>query len=184
MEPKIFKVKSIGQGTLYIMPCPKPEDLAGGLNHLKQLGINKIVSLLEIEEAVHLGAEKESEMCEQLGMAFEQFPIRDRTVPQKPPQFRQLVNRLYDELQGGANIAIHCYAGIGRTGLLAGGLLITEGLSVNAAVDIMSDARGRNMPQTQDQYEYLMDFASGEEDLEIEPAKSSGNWFTRLFSAV
>ncbi len=184
MKPKVFKVKSIGQGTVFIMPCPKSEDLEDGLNHLKHLGINKVVSLLEVEEAAHLGAEKEAEICEQLGMAFEQFPIRDRNVPKKPAQFRQLVNRLYDELQGGCNIAIHCYAGIGRTGLLAGGLLLTEGLSVNAAVEIMSDARGRNMPQTQDQYEYLMDFASGEEALGTEQSKSPGNWFKRLFSTA
>lgn len=181
MEPKIFKVKSIGQGSLYIMPCPRPEQLEDGLTHLNELGINKVISLLEVEEAERLGAAKEHEMCEQLGMSFEQFPIRDRRTPKKPAQFRQLVNRLYDELHKGTNIAIHCYAGIGRTGLLAGGLLITEGMSVGTAVELMSDARGHNMPQTQDQYEYLMDFAAGEEDLEI-TTKSAGNWFTRLFS--
>ncbi|MEZ5536845.1 MAG: dual specificity protein phosphatase family protein [Thiolinea sp.] len=163
------------------MPCPKAEQLGDGLNRLSSMRINKVVSLLETEEAVRLGAAMEKQLCEQLGMAFEQFPIRDRSTPKKPAQFRQLVNKLYAELQSGSNIAIHCYAGIGRTGLLAGGLLITEGMSVNNAVELMSDVRGHNMPQTQEQYEYLMDFASGEEALEEEP-KRSGGWFSRLFS--
>nr|CAA6807939.1 MAG: Protein tyrosine phosphatase [uncultured Thiotrichaceae bacterium] len=183
MDSKVFKVKSIGQGTLFIMPCPKPEQLEDSLLHLKHLGINKVVSLLEIEEAVHLGAANEGEMCKRLDMSFEQFPIRDRNIPKNPAKFRQLVNTLYEELYNGTSIAIHCYAGIGRTGLLAGGLMITEGISVGSAVELMSDARGRNMPQTQDQYEYLMDYAAGEEALEVAP-KNTGNWFTRLFSTA
>jgi protein-tyrosine phosphatase len=183
MEPQIYEVKSIGSGTLFIMPCPKADQLGDGLQRLSRMGINKVVSLLEAEEAVHLGAAMEGQLCEQLGMAFEQFPIRDRRTPKKPAQFRQLVNRLYDELNSGSNIAIHCYAGIGRTGLLAGGLLITDGLSLTSAVELMSDIRGHNMPQTQEQYEYLMDFAAGEEALEVEP-KRSGGWFSRLFSSA
>lgn len=183
MEPQIYEVKSIGQGTLYIMPCPKAEQLSDGLSRLSQMGINKVVSLLETEEAVRLGAAMEGQLCEQLGMTFEQFPIRDRRTPDKPAKFRQLVNKLHDELHSGQNIAIHCYAGIGRTGLLAGGLLLTEGMSVNDAVELMSDTRGHNMPQTQEQYEYLMDFAAGEEALEVEP-KRSGGWFSRLFSSA
>lgn len=183
MEPQIYEVKSIGQGTLYIMPCPKADQLGDGLARLSQMGINKVVSLLEREEAVHLGAAMEGQLCEKLGMGFEQFPIRDRRTPKKPLQFRQLVDRLHNELNDGSNIAIHCYAGIGRTGLLAGALLLTDGMTLNNAVELMSDVRGHNMPQTQDQYEYLLDYASGEEALEPEPAVS-GNWLRRLFSSA
>ncbi len=183
MEPQIYEVKSIGQGILYIMPCPKADQLGDGLARLSQMGIHKVVSLLEKEEAVHLGAAMEGQLCKQLGMAFEQFPIRDRNIPKKPPEFRRLANRLYDELNSGSHIAIHCYAGIGRTGLLAGALLLAEGMTLNHAVELMSDVRGHNMPQTQHQYEYLLDYASGEEALEAEPIVSS-NWLRRLFSSA
>jgi len=58
----------------------------------------------------------------------------------------------------GKNIAIHCRAGIGRTGLSASCLLICDGYSAEAAMDMVSAARGVQIPDTEEQFDFICDF--------------------------
>ena len=79
---------------------------------------------------------------------------------------------------------MHCYAGIGRTGLVIGSILIRHGIPAKEAIEMMSKARGRNMPQTQGQYEYLIDFGERQgcvpENTDLgQKLSESGNWLTR-----
>lgn len=178
MDVEIYPVKLIGQGHLYVMPCPQAPQLERDLNQLRDLGIHKIVSLLEVSEAERLGVVDESVMCERLGISFRQFPIRDHKTPVDPVKFRQLIDELEQELRAGQHIVVHCFAGIGRTGLVAGALLINDGLSMAAATDLLSDIRGSVVPQTHAQSNYLIDYEAGEE-IKVKPPAKEKNWFTR-----
>ncbi|TXH69619.1 MAG: hypothetical protein E6Q83_09380 [Thiothrix sp.] len=50
---------------------------------------------------------------------------------------------------------IHCRAGIGRTSLIAGAVLILLGLKPEAALKHLSQARGVQVPDTEEQAQWL-----------------------------
>ncbi|MEZ5480278.1 MAG: protein-tyrosine phosphatase family protein [Thiolinea sp.] len=194
METEIFAVKSIGPGELFIMPCPIAALLPDTLQTLQQQGITKLVSLLEHDEAEKLGMADEAAACAQAGLDFEQFPIPDHQIPADNQAFQLLSSQLYQELQDGAKLAIHCYAGIGRAGLLAGSLLIRDGMNAGAAAELLSDRRGFMVPQTRQQYLYLLDLEQAERGENSKASKDSRatsthslperlrNWFIRRLS--
>lgn len=184
MNPSIFKLKHIGTGQLYIMPCPRPQVLAEDMAYYMNLGIDTIVCLLEKPEMIVRGLALEEHLCQEFDLDFEHFSIPDQAVPRNLTAFRGLVNNLETELRQGRNLAIHCYAGIGRTGVLAGSLLIRDGMTPQAAMNLMSDRRGCPMPQTQIQYEFLM--AQRAPTTRIAPDNSnlplSRSWWQRLIA--
>jgi len=183
MNPSIFKLKQIGPGTLYIMPCPRASVLAEDMSFYMDLGINTVVCLLEKAEMIARGLALEERLCHELDLRFEHFPIPDRAIPSNLAAFRGLVDKLDLELKQGRNIAIHCYAGIGRTGILAGSLLIRNGIQPQEAIELMSETRGKNMPQTQVQYEFLVD--NDEQHALIDHDSTSAPtrpWWQRLIS--
>lgn len=185
MDVEIYEVKLIGKGRLYVMPCPKVITVEQDLARLRAFGVDKIISLLESQEADMLGVAHENVLCERLGIDFEMFPIPDHKIPTNPPQFRQLINTLHQELQNGRNIAVHCFAGIGRTGVLAGGLLIKDGMTAAAATEFLSDVRGCHVPQTHSQSNYLIDFENGDEGKmpPPPPPPTRKKWLTRWLSS-
>lgn len=183
MNPNIYKLKQIGSGTLYIMPCPRPSLLAEDMSFYMDLGINTIVCLLEKSEMIARSLALEGRLCQELALRFEHFPIADRGLPTNTAAFRSLVDKLYTELHQGRNLSIHCYAGIGRTGVLAGSLLIRDGMQPQAAIELMSQVRGRSMPQTQAQYEFLVDNEEQHALYDHESTSSpSRAWWQRLIS--
>jgi protein-tyrosine phosphatase len=61
------------------------------------------------------------------------FPIVDFGVPSDRARFLELVNSIAFDLRGGANILLHCAAGIGRTGTVASCVLAALGVPVDEA---------------------------------------------------
>ncbi|HVN98856.1 MAG TPA: ADP-ribosylglycohydrolase family protein [Steroidobacteraceae bacterium] len=53
--------------------------------------------------------------------------IRDQRVPRRPTQMRRILDEIGGVLTAGGNIYLHCRAGIGRTGLVAGCFLVEQG---------------------------------------------------------
>lgn len=183
MNPSIFKLQPISAGHLYIMPCPRPQVLAEDMAYYMNLGINTIVCLLEKPEMIARGLALEEHLCRELDLRFEHFAIPDRAIPSNLNAFHALVDKLDAELKQGRHLAIHCYAGIGRTGVLAGSLLIRNGMTPQAAIELMSTIRGRNMPQTQAQYEFLMKYDEQQALIDHDSTSiPSRPWWQRLIS--
>lgn len=159
MKPLIFEVTTIGQASLCIMPAPSGRHLSRDLAFYRMLGVDKIVSLLEDKEAKKLGVHKEQALCEKLGLQFEQFAIPDQHTPDITT-FQPFIETLYQELESGdiKTLAVHCRAGIGRTGVVAGCLLRRDGHRSDHAVKMMSDVRGYAMPQTEEQYHFIVNY--------------------------
>jgi atypical dual specificity phosphatase len=91
-------------------------DLAAQLAELRALGLDCLVSLTE--SAADFGPP-----CAEAGLAWEYLPIPEFDIPEDEPAFHRLVQRLLARLAGGQAVAVHCYAGVGRTGLLLACLL-------------------------------------------------------------
>ncbi len=122
---------------------------------LKQLGINKIVSLLEPQEQYEVGLDREEELCTQYNMAYSSFPIPDRGLPNTNLAL-QFADKVFSEISKGSHTAIHCRAGIGRTGLIAGTVLVRAGFDPVEAIQMISEARGVRVPDTEEQENWLL----------------------------
>ena len=68
------------------------------------------------------------------------LPIADGGVPEDEEEFIDLARDIADELRGGVNVLIHCYAGIGRTGTLAIATLMALGVPPDKARRVVEDA--------------------------------------------
>ena len=67
---------------------------------------------------------------------------------------------MFNSIIARKNIAIHCYAGIGRTGLIAASILIKQGMDVDTALIKLSKTRGLRVPETIGQIAWLHRHAS------------------------
>jgi len=91
--------------------------------------------------------------CEQ-----HQFPIADYQAPRDIAAFARSVRRIADALRSGNAVAIHCGAGIGRTGTFAIGVLVALGLSIDEAAPLVSKAGSG--PEREEQRESLRQLTS------------------------
>lgn len=160
MKPYIFEVTRVGAGTLCIMPMPKPNGkrLPESIIFFQRLGIHKIVCLMEADEMHEYGLAQEAALCQQAGIGFVHFPIPDGQLPADVAAFRRLVDELHAELAAGTNMTIHCWAGIGRTGVLAGCILTQAGYAPDTAIQMLTLARGSPVPETMEQYDFIWGF--------------------------
>jgi len=58
-------------------------------------------------------------------------------------------------LEEGKSVAVHCRQGIGRSGLIAAGVLMSSGIAAEKATEVVSAARGLPVPETPGQLQWL-----------------------------
>jgi protein-tyrosine phosphatase len=118
--------------------------------------------LLENDEAAQLQLGHEGVAAKSNGVNFISFPIPDRGVPASTPAASSLLETIVGALEEGRTVAVHCRQGIGRSGLIAAGALISAGVRVEKAIDIVSGARGIRVPETPAQIQWLQHLPSGQ----------------------
>jgi protein-tyrosine phosphatase len=157
MQAEMYKVGTIGKGFFAIMARPSLEqsDPASVVN-ISRLGINLVVSLLETNEARTLGLDAERELLKALGMDFVSFPIPDMGIPTSVEEFASLSKMLLKQVDSGVNTLVHCHAGIGRSGLMAAGMLLHCDLDPQQAFAHVSKMRGVRVPETRQQADWLI----------------------------
>ena len=156
-EPSIYVAEPIGSSFLAVMARPVPgewirDEFAG----IADFGINRVVSLLEPDEAIEIGLGDESALCEENGMEFDSYPIVDRGLPISVAEFSRFTLKLYETIGSGQATVVHCRAGIGRTGLVAAGILLRCGFEPDHAFDHISKARGMPVPDTEEQRGWIV----------------------------
>ncbi|MCL5995429.1 MAG: dual specificity protein phosphatase family protein [Chloroflexi bacterium] len=152
MAAEIYWIPEAHAGRLAVMPRPRAGDwLEDEIKTLRVAGVDAIVSLLTPVEAAELGLADEPRLCQNRHIEFISFPIADMQVPASPAATIKLVRRICTLLQQGKGVAIHCRAGIGRSGLLAACVLVSQGLEVADAFAAISMARGTAVPETEEQ---------------------------------
>ncbi|MEM9667313.1 MAG: dual specificity protein phosphatase family protein [Pseudomonadota bacterium] len=156
MLPALYRIDEASNGGLIaIMRRPSSEWLEDDVEKLAAEGISHILRLLTESEVIELGLEGEEEACHAHGIHFQSFAIEDRGVPENTTAFITLIRELATTFEAGGRIAVHCRAGIGRSGLSAAALLVSRGMSSDEAFARISERRRVTVPDTDDQRRWI-----------------------------
>lgn len=162
MNPDVFWIPGATRGRLAVITRPRGgdwlEDEAGGW---QRAGVDVVVSLLEEDEAAQLELAREAGVAQSKDIQFISFPIPDRGVPASMPAAVALLKKIADALERGKNVAIHCRQGVGRSGLIAAGVLVNSGVGVEEAIETVSAARGQAIPETAAQLQWIHQLPAG-----------------------
>ncbi len=71
---------------------------------------------------------------------------------------KHLVSSLVDSLNSGQSVVVHCFAGIGRSSLIAALVLAMAGIPEDQCFALISQARGFAVPETKRQEVWFRSF--------------------------
>jgi protein-tyrosine phosphatase len=127
-------------------------------------GVRCIVSGLTREEERELGLAGEMEEARSLGLEFIRVPITDQGTP-GPGVVEDALVRMGESAVPAEKIAIHCRQGLGRSPLVAAAMLVRAGMKPRDAWEAIARARGRPVPETDEQRAWLTRFAEPQSGL-------------------
>jgi hypothetical protein len=160
MQAEVFWIEGLPTGRLAVLPRPRGDDwLQDEIRSLRANGVDVLVCLLTSGETTELGLAEEAACCAACCIEFVAFPFADRGVPASASNALGLVRRLAARLTGGKAVAIHCRQGIGRSALMAACVLVSLGEGPDAAFERIARARGRPVPDTTEQRDWVLRFA-------------------------
>jgi protein-tyrosine phosphatase len=148
-------------GAIGVMSAPGRErELAADLDELAEKhGCVVLVSLVSEHELELLRIADLPERAAERGIRVIRFPIGDFSTPDSIEEVMSLTAEIVRVARRGGMVAIHCWAGLGRTGLVAACCLVARGLSSNDAVAAVRRCRPRAI-ENSDQEEFVDQFAA------------------------
>jgi len=156
VKPELFWIPGPWRGKLAVASRPRGGDwLEDEITGWRKAGLDVVVSLLEEDEAAQFELGHEGDVVESKGLRFVSFPIADRGVPASTREALSLFSTIAAALKEGKNVAVHCRQGIGRSGLIAAGVLLTSGMGVDKALEVVGAARGEAIPETPAQLQWI-----------------------------
>jgi atypical dual specificity phosphatase len=121
-----------------------PEDF----EELRANGISSLISLTE--------SPPNSTLLSELGIDVHRFPIPDMAVVLAETMDR-IIARIHAEIALGRKTAVHCGAGLGRTGLVVGCYLVSQGESGEEAILHVRRLRPGSI-ETVEQERFILDY--------------------------
>lgn len=153
-------------GCMGLMPCPGVRVEAGmvgqkrhiqaDLAELEAWGANGVLCLVEPHELKMNKVDDLPHRVQAAGMWWLHMPIIDMDIPNQDFEDAWAVDgeRLRHALRIGERVAIHCYAGLGRTGMIAARLLVEMGVEPEQAIKEVRRDNGRRI-QTRGQANFV-----------------------------
>ncbi len=153
--------------TLALMACPGARATPAGceavrhtlrrdIDMLKTMGVALVLSCLEAEE-LPLPESDVAQLFWAANIEWRLLPIPDMSAPDPALdcQLQQLLALAERYLERGRRVAIHCKAGLGRTGMVAARLLMRQGCSASAAIAAVRASHDQAAIETAAQIAYL-----------------------------
>lgn len=132
----------LGEIALSRMPgsvTPIEEDIA----EIVALNCACVLTLVPQEELIRHGGHRLPTHLRNEGIEWHHFPIVDYStpLPSQDQAWSALSERLQDHLKNNRMILIHCYAGVGRSGMIALRLLVEKGVNPEDALNQIRKVR-------------------------------------------
>jgi atypical dual specificity phosphatase len=143
---------------------PRPglvRELGADIEVLAELGVQTVISLEE--EAPHRSA------LERAGFEVLHEPVVDMEAPTST-QAKRLCSAIRERVDRGAAVAVHCRAGLGRTGTVLAACLIDRGYTATQAVTLLRQINPWYI-QSEEQRSFIEAFARPEPPLVGRPAR-------------
>lgn len=148
---------------------PSPPDTSGiysnNIDALISTERNVFVNLTTLDETSSLYDYKPYTKHHLPETLFLSYPIPDCGIPTDNDSFCKLIVKLYELIQKGMKLYIHCRGGHGRSGIVVGCLLINMGYNVEEVLKLLTMAHKTReyipdypCPQTQEQIQYIRDY--------------------------
>ena len=136
-------------------PQPKIEALL-------QAGVTAFIDLTEAEEGLHPYADL-------LGpVSHQRFPIRDVSTPNSIEFTSSILDAIDQHIDQGRLVYLHCWGGIGRTGVIVGCWLSRHGYSGEMALRRLTElwqqcpkSATKQSPETEAQAHYIRSWPAG-----------------------
>jgi len=140
----------IEEGRLAATPMPGiTTDVDYDLELLKGVGVTTLITLTEKDFP--------QDVLARHGLKNVHLPIADRKAP-TPAEMDMLVVRMRELVDAGKVLAVHCLAGLGRTGTILAAYLVKEkGLSAQVALNQIRRFN-RQFVQSDDQEDFLVEY--------------------------
>ena len=134
----------------------------------KTASILKIGSLIKAGVSAFIDLTEENEGLrpynELIGSASHQrFPIRDVSIPKSSKVTVAILDAIDNHIEQGHIVYLHCWGGVGRTGVIVGCWLARHGYKGQAALDRLHNlwrkcpkSAYRNSPETREQEQYIL----------------------------
>lgn len=140
-------------------PRTKDEATAGEkVRAFEETGIRAFVDLTEEAELLPYAHLLES-------ASHQRFPIRDESVPDSRENVVATLDAIDGHLGAGRTVYVHCWGGVGRTGLIVGCWLARHALSGQNALERLRElfaacpkASHRVSPETPEQEQYVLNW--------------------------
>ena len=93
----------------------------------------------------------------------QRFPIRDLSIPDSPDITVKILDAIDHHISRGGMVYLHCWGGVGRTGVIVGCWLARHGLKGKAALAKLHElwkqcplSAYRKSPETKEQEQYIV----------------------------
>lgn len=154
-------------GRLHLSACPGTREgeadrtaVRRDLERIAASGARRLVTLVEAKELPLALPDWRAEVAA-AGLALLHLPIADYGVPDAAFEAGWAAAGLAARLEAGETVALHCRAGLGRTGTIAARLLIEcSGLDAEAAVAMVRRLHAAEAVETAAQIDHLRDIAA------------------------
>lgn len=98
-----------------------------------------------------------------LEIGYWRQPIVDMSVPESPGVMTRILDEIDSRIESGGTVYVHCWGGIGRTGMVIGCHLVRQGLTGDAALaelarlwpQMEKSAWYETTPQTPEQFAFV-----------------------------
>uniref|UniRef100_A0A8C4TFH4 Cyclin-dependent kinase inhibitor 3 n=1 Tax=Erpetoichthys calabaricus TaxID=27687 RepID=A0A8C4TFH4_ERPCA len=134
-------------------------NLMKDLGELKGQGVEEVFVFCTLGELNKYRVPHLLDSYQQHGLIAHHHPFPDGCAPELD-QCCQILEELKSNLKNGHITVLHCYGGLGRSGLIAACLLLhlSDVMTPDKAIDLLRELRGSGAIQTIKQYNFLHEF--------------------------
>ena len=133
-------------------------DTAQDLAAMRQMGVVRLILLVEDRELASWGDPAIVELGARAGVAVHRHPMADGA----PPSSLEAMDRILDEIadaRSAGDVVVACMGGVGRTGTVAACALVRAGSSARAAIEAVRALRHPTAVETAAQERFVSRYA-------------------------